>query len=99
MSKIVVDGGATFNIMPMSTFRRLGKGSEDLIKMNVVLKDFEGDTSVAEGVLNAELIIGSKTIPTSFFAINGKGTYILLLKRNWIHTNCCIQSMMHQMLI
>jgi hypothetical protein len=31
MSKILVDGGATVNIMPMATFRKLGKGSDHLM--------------------------------------------------------------------
>ncbi len=46
-----------------------------------------------------ELTIGSKTIPTTFFFIDGKGSYSLLLGRNWIHTNCCIPSTMHQCVI
>jgi hypothetical protein len=41
MSKMMVDGGIVVNVMPMATFRKLGKCSKDLIKTNVVLKDFE----------------------------------------------------------
>jgi hypothetical protein len=85
--------------MSMTLFRRLGRGPEDLIKTNVVLKDFEGGTSEVEGVPNVVLTIGRKTIPTSFFIISGKGPYNLLLQRDWIHANCCIPSMMHQILI
>ena len=36
---------------------------------------------------------------TTFFAINGKGSYSLLLGRDWIHANCCVPSIMHQCLI
>jgi hypothetical protein len=39
------------------------------------------------------------TLPTTFFVIDGKGTYSLLLGHDWIHTNCCIPSMMHHCLI
>ena len=46
-----------------------------------------------------DLTIGSKTLPTTFFVINGKGSYNLLLGRDWIHANCCIPSTMHQCLI
>jgi hypothetical protein len=45
------------------------------------------------------LTVGSKTVPTSFFIINSKSTYTVLLRRDWIHANCCIPSMMHQCLI
>ena len=51
------------------------------------------------GVVSVELTIGSKTLPSTFFVIDGKGTYSLLLGRDWIHTNYCIPSTMHQYLI
>jgi hypothetical protein len=46
-----------------------------------------------------DLTVESKTVPTSFFIINNKSTYTVLLRRDWIHANCCIPSMMHQCLI
>jgi hypothetical protein len=46
-----------------------------------------------------DLTIGNKTVPTSFFIIHSKSTYNILLGRDWIHTNCCIPSTMHQCLI
>ena len=70
-----------------------------LIKTNMVLKDFGGNPSENKGVLNVVLTIGSKTVPTTFFVIDGKGSYSLLLGRDWIHANCCIPSTMHQSLI
>ena len=42
MSKMLVDGGAAVNLMPYTTFRKLGKGPEDLIKTDMNLKDFWG---------------------------------------------------------
>lgn len=32
MSKMLVDGGAAVNLVPYTTFRKLGKAPEDLIK-------------------------------------------------------------------
>jgi len=49
--------------------------------------------------LNVELTIGSKTLPTTFFVIDGKGSYSLLLGRDWIHANCYVPSTIHQCLI
>jgi hypothetical protein len=46
-----------------------------------------------------DLMIGSKTLLTTFFVIEGKGAYSLLLGRDWIHANCCIPSTMHQQLV
>ena len=51
------------------------------------------------GVLNVELTMGRKTIPTSFFIVNSNSSYTVLLRRDWIHTNYCIPSTMHQYLV
>jgi hypothetical protein len=99
VNKMVVNTGAAVNIMPYSVLRRLGCSAEDLIKTNVTLSDFNGQASEAQGVLNVDLTVGSKTIPTSFFIISSKSTYTVLLERDWIHANYCIPSMMHQCLI
>lgn len=70
-----------------------------MVKTTMVLKDFEGNMSEVKGVLNVELTIGTKTLPTTFFVIDGKGSYSVLLRRDWIHTNYCVTSTMHQALI
>jgi hypothetical protein len=99
VNKMLVDTGAAVNIMPYSVLRRSGCSTGDLIKTNITLSDFNGQTSEAQGVLNVDLIVGSKTVPTSFFIVNSKSTYTALHGREWIHANCCIPSMMHQCLI
>ena len=99
VNKMLVDTGAAVNIMPYSMLRRLGRSTEDLIKTNVTLSDFNGQASETQGVLNVDLTVGHKTIPTSFFIVNSKSTYAVLLGRDWIHANCCIPSTMHQCLI
>ena len=87
------------NIMPYVMLRKLGKSQDDLTKTDMMLKDFKGVVSPALGALCVDLTIGSKTLPTTFFVINGNGSYSLLLGRDWIHANCCIPSTMHQCLI
>jgi hypothetical protein len=99
VNKMLVDIGAAVNIMPYSVLRRLGRSAGDLIKTNVTLSDFNGQTSEAQGVLSVDLTVGNKTVPTSSFIVNSKSTYKVLLGRDWIHTNCCISSTMHQCLI
>jgi predicted aspartyl protease len=97
VNKMLVDTGAAVNIMPYSVLRRLGHSVEDLT--NVTLSDFNGQASEAQGVLNVDLTVGSKTVPTSFFIISKNSTYTVLLGREWIHANCYIPSTMHQCLI
>jgi len=72
MTKILVDGGAAINIIPYAVYRKLGKGDQDLTKSDMMLKDFEGNVSPVKGAIYVELTIGSKTLPITFFVINGK---------------------------
>jgi hypothetical protein len=94
VNKMLVD-----NIMPYSVLRQLERSVEDSIKTNVTLSDFNGQASEAQGILNVDLTVGSKIIPTSFFIVSSKSTYTVLLVRDWIHANCCIPYTMHQCLI
>ena len=54
MNKILVDGGASVNLMPYTTFRKLGKGPGDLIETDMMLKDFGGNASKTRGAMNVE---------------------------------------------
>ena len=49
MSKMLVDGGASVNLMPYTTFRKLDKGLGDLIETDMMLKDFGGNASKTRG--------------------------------------------------
>ena len=69
MSKILVDGGVSINLMPYTTFRKLGKGPGDLIETDMMLKDFRGNASKTRGAMNVELTIRSKTLLTTFFVM------------------------------
>ena len=42
MNKMLVNGGASVNLMPYTTFCKLGKGPRDLIETDMMLKDFGG---------------------------------------------------------
>jgi hypothetical protein len=99
VNKMLVNTGVAVNIMPYSVLRQLGHSAEDLIKTNVTLSDFNGQASEAQDILNVDLTVGSKTVPTSFFIVSSKSTYTVLLGRDWIHANYCIPSTMHQCLI
>jgi hypothetical protein len=77
VNKMSVNTGAVVNIMSYSVLRRLGRSAGDLIKTNITLSDFNGQTSKAQDVLSVDLTIGNKTILISFFIINSKSTYIM----------------------
>jgi hypothetical protein len=99
VTRMLVGGGAVVNLMPYTMLRKIGKSGEYLTQTDMMLVDFEGNVSPAQGAIYVELNIGSKTLPTAFFVIKGRGSYNLLLGRDWIHANCCIPSTMHQCII
>jgi hypothetical protein len=99
LTKMFVDSGATVNVMSYTTFRKLGMGPGDLTPTSIVLNDFARNPSDTKGCVHVDLMIGSKTLLTTFLVIEGKGAYSLLLGRDWIHANCCIPSTMHQQLV
>jgi hypothetical protein len=99
LTKMFVDRGAVVNVMPYTTFRKLGMGPGDLTPTSIILNDFAGNPSDTKGCVHVDLMIGSNTLLTTFFVIEGKGVYSLLLGRDWIHANCCIPSTMHQHLV
>jgi hypothetical protein len=49
--------------------------------------------------VSKELTVGSKTMTTTFFVVDVKGRYNVLLGRDWIHVNGCVPSTLHQCVI
>ena len=70
-SKMLVNRGATVNVMPMTTFRKIGKLPEELIKTNMTLRDYGGRNLEVNGVTTVEVTVGSKTLLTTIFVIEG----------------------------
>jgi hypothetical protein len=73
MGRMMVDGGASINIMSLDVFERLVHVEGDLKKTNLSLSEFLGEPAVARGMVSKELTVGSKTVPTTFFVMDVKG--------------------------
>jgi hypothetical protein len=76
---MLVDVGASINILPFSLFKKLGHVESDLKRTNLSLSGFVGDLKETKGIICMELTSGSKTVPTSFFVVDMKGCYNMLL--------------------
>jgi hypothetical protein len=70
---MLMDGGASINILPLSLFKKLGHIEGDLKCTNLTLSGFAGDPTEAKGIIYKELMVGRKTLPTSFFMVDIKG--------------------------
>jgi hypothetical protein len=96
---MLVDGGASINILPLSLFKKLDHIEGDLKFTNLSLSSFAGDPTEAIGIICNELMVGSKTMPTNFFMVDVKGHYNVLLRQDWILANECVPSTLHQCII
>ena len=79
ISRVLIDGGAIMNIIPIGILRKLGKTQNDLKEKNMKMTNFTGESTEALCFYIAELIIGSKIFNTVFFVVDAKLGYSLLL--------------------
>jgi hypothetical protein len=71
--------------MPCSVFKWLGHQEKELMRMNMTLSRFYGESSDTNGI-----------ILTAFFVVDVKGKYNVLLRWDWIHANGCVPLTLHQ---
>jgi hypothetical protein len=83
----------------LSLFKKLSHVEGDLKRTNLCLSGFAGDPLEAKGIICKEVMVGSKTMPTAFIVVDVKGCYNMLLRWDWIHTNECVSSTLHQCVI
>jgi hypothetical protein len=55
LTKMFVDGGAAVNVMPYTTFRKLGMGAEVFTPTSIILNDFAGNPSDTKGCVHVDL--------------------------------------------
>jgi hypothetical protein len=78
MGCMMVDGGASVNIMSLDVFE-LGHVFEELGRVNIMkkinlsLSGFSGEPAKARGIVSKELTVDSKTVPVTFFMVDVKG--------------------------
>lgn len=59
INKVLVDKGATINIMPHSMLRKIGKLDTDLRPPNMVLLNYEGKIGTPLGIIQVDFIVGT----------------------------------------
>lgn len=99
INRVLVDNGAGANILPLRMLRRLGIPRQNLTPTDVYMTDFAGGETPAVGSLLIEVKVGRMVKETFVFVVDVKSSYNLFLGRDWIHSNKCIPSSMHQTLI
>lgn len=98
-NRVLIDEGATVNLMPRTMFKTLGKDQSDLIPIDMVIIDFSGKTSPSDGVIMLNIQVGTVERMTLFMIVPARSSYNLLLGRDWIHVVGAIPSTVHQKVI
>ncbi|CAL2229158.1 unnamed protein product [Prunus armeniaca] len=98
VSKVLVDIGATVNILPASVMKKLKKSSDDLILTETTVSGFVGDTTRSKGIIPLQVRVGGKVRVTTFFVVETTARFSALLGRDWIHESMCVPSSLHQTL-
>jgi hypothetical protein len=98
---MLVDSGASVNLMTYLLYKKLGGSDEELIKIKRTIKSIRrGKPILSKGLTLMNLTIGSKTLVTIFFvATEVQRSYSLILGREWIHGNPCVPSSLHRFFI
>ena len=72
------------------------KKNPRLIPTSTTIAGFARDKQMAQEVLPIYLNAGTRDCMTAFFVIDNNTKYNALLGRDWIHTNKCVPSSLHQ---
>ncbi|CAL8111839.1 unnamed protein product [Prunus armeniaca] len=97
--KVMVDGGASINLLPHRLLNKMGRTEKDLIPTRLTVTNFAGGITKTRGILDVDVIVGTKDLKIAFFVVDTTSTtYNVLLGRDWIHQSLCVPSTLHQQL-
>ncbi|KAM2977417.1 hypothetical protein FF2_014361 [Malus domestica] len=97
--RILIDGGAAVNVLPLRQMRRLCRSENDLFPTDLTISSFFGAITRTYGILALEVDLGSKQIMLAFFVVDNNSTYRALLGRDWIHQSLYVSSALHQQVV
>ncbi|CAL9001596.1 unnamed protein product [Prunus brigantina] len=94
--KIMVDGGAAINLLPHRMLSKMGRTERDLIPIRLTVTNFEGGITKTHGILDVDVIVGSKKPKIAFFVTGFIRVYLYGMKKaTWrqyrpIHGHFCL---------
>ncbi|KAM2784232.1 hypothetical protein COP1_013638 [Malus domestica] len=94
--RVLIDGAAAVNVIPLKQMKKLGISEEDLSHTDLTISSFFRAITRTHGILPLEVDLGSKKIMLAFFVVDSSSTYGALLGRDWIHQILFVPSTLHQ---
>jgi hypothetical protein len=98
LKRAFMDGGASINIMPMSTLKKVGIPENRIVKSLIGITGFQGDKKESLGYVIVDLAVGPIRTATKFHIIDAQTNYQIILGRSWMHRFAVIPSSYHQCL-
>jgi hypothetical protein len=95
INKVLVDGGATVNLLSHCLLKKIGVSETDLKPHNVVLCNYEGKSGSSLCAVEVDLVVGTVKRPTLVLLVESKANYNFLLGREWIHGVGAVPSTIH----
>lgn len=95
MIKIIVDEGATINLMSHFIIKKIGKSDMDTKPHNMMLSNYEVKVGSTLGVIRVDLRVDTITRATMFMVIESKKFYNIWLGREWINGIGVVPSSFH----
>ncbi|XP_070017354.1 uncharacterized protein [Nicotiana sylvestris] len=96
IARVLIDGGSSLNICPLTTLKRLGKDFHEIRAGSMNMKAFEGSQRATIGEINLCLQMGPTWFDVEYHVLDISATYNLLLGRPWTHTAGAVASTLHQ---
>lgn len=96
ISRVLIDNGASLNIMPVRVLSQLPVDSTSVRPSNMVVRAFDGTKRDVIGTLELPLQIGPCTFSVEFQIMDISPYYSCLLGRPWLHSTGAVPSSLHQ---
>jgi hypothetical protein len=82
VNSILVDNGATMNILLVTVLSKLAKTKEDLTPSNMTVNGFTKEATKTRGTISIKVKVGSKVTIDAFFVVNTMSAYNAFLRRD-----------------
>ncbi|KAK9672849.1 hypothetical protein RND81_12G129100 [Saponaria officinalis] len=99
VSRVLIDNGATSNIVPITILQLIGKIEDDITPGKVTIVGFAGTPELCEGIIMLTVKVGSCTLTMPSYVVKGITSYNALLGRSCLHRTYSIPSSLHQLLV
>ena len=95
-TRALLDGGASVNVMPLSSFYACGIPKGRLVKSPIDVHGFGNDKTQTLGYVHTSIELGKIRSTIKFHVIDAHPSYQLLIGRIWMHQHGLVPSTYHQ---